>query len=76
MTSDNSLERTVVDLVAEGVDSVEATCNFCGKSWPALISIMPDSTTLRKIRALLLCPTCSSADIDIEPERPAAPTSH
>lgn len=76
MTSDDPLRLTVAELGADGVDTIAAHCNFCGKSWPALISIMPEKTSLLKIRALLRCPTCSGSDIDVEPEWPAAPPSH
>jgi len=74
--SDVALDLTVKDLTAHGVATVKAHCNFCGKSWRAPIGVMPDATTLRKIRALLACPTCERVDIDIEPDWPAAPSTH
>lgn len=74
--SDDALELTVKDLSAHGVETVEAHCNFCGKSWSAPIGVMPDATTLRKVRALLACPSCDRVDIDIEPNWPDAPVAH
>lgn len=76
MKSDDPLDLTVQELVAHGVDGVEASCNYCGRSWLALINIMPDQTTLRKVRALLACPTCGSADVDIEPQWPNTAAAH
>ena len=76
MKSNDPLEISVKELVSQGVDDVAAHCNFCGKSWPAPIGVMPDQTTLRKIRALMVCPTCNRADIDVEPNWPEAPSSH
>ncbi len=76
MKGRDALELSVEELVAAGADSIEAHCGYCGKTWPALIDIMPDRTTLRKIRALLTCPTCGHADIDVEPIWPAAPSAH
>ncbi len=73
---DDTLALTVKELVAHGVETVEAHCNFCGKSWPAPIGVMPDATTLWKVRALLACPTCDQADIDVEPNWPDAPSAH
>lgn len=72
----NLLELTVADLATKGIDNVDVRCNSCGRTWPALISILPDQTTLRKVSALLSCPTCGSSDIDLETDWPAAPTSH
>lgn len=76
MTHHDPLELSVEEFVESGVDSVKASCNCCGKSWPALIDVMPARTTLRKIRALMVCPTCGSADVDVEPNWPDAPTAH
>ncbi len=76
MKIDDVLEMTVKGLAAHGVESVAAHCNYCGKTWPAPIGVMPDATTLRKIRALLTCPTCDRTDIDIEPNWPDALSSH
>ncbi len=76
MSDHDFLELSVEELVERGVDGIKASCNYCGKPWPALIEIMPARTTLRKIRALMVCPTCGSADIDVEPNWPDAPAAH
>lgn len=76
MKIDDALELTVKNLAAHGVESIAAHCNYCGKNWSAPISVMPDATTLRKIRALLVCPTCDRTDLDIEPNWPDAASSH
>ncbi|MDE2361124.1 MAG: hypothetical protein KGM42_00490 [Hyphomicrobiales bacterium] len=76
MTNDDPMALSVEELVERGVDSVKAGCNYCGKSWSALIDVIPARTTLRKIRALMVCPTCGSADVDVEPNWPDAPTAH
>jgi len=76
MTRHDPLELSVEELVERGVDSVKAGCNYCGKSWPALIDFMPARTTLRKIRALMVCPTCGSADVDVEPNWPERRATH
>jgi len=76
MKDRDPLGRSVAELVAAGADTVEAHCGYCGNTWPALIDILPDKTTLRKVRALLVCPTCGHADVDVEPIWPDAPSAH
>lgn len=68
MATVDPLTLTVRDLTAAGADSVEATCLYCGTTWSALIGIMPEQTTLQKLRELLTCPTCGKSEIDIKPE--------
>lgn len=76
MPDHDHMELSVDELVDRDVSSVNGSCNYCGKSWAAQIEVMPSRTTLRKIRALMICPTCGSADIDVEPNWPDAPAAH
>lgn len=76
MSHDEFIDLTVSQMVARGVDHVKATCGYCGRSWDAPISVMPDGTSLRKIRALLVCPTCTKSDIEVEPNWPTPIATH
>ena len=76
MKERDALDLSVEERVDAGVDSVEAHCGYCGRTWPALISVMPDKTTLGKIRTLLACPACGHANVDVAPIWPTEPSKH
>ena len=61
---------TVSEMLARGVDAVDATCRYCGHAWNAPIAFLPERTTLENVGQLLVCSTCSRGDIDVEPQWP------
>ncbi|WP_296710963.1 hypothetical protein [Rhodoblastus sp.] len=63
-------ERTVADLLELEIDAVDAFCPRCGESWRSPISFLPSATTLEKVAALMMCPTCGARDIEVEVEAP------
>jgi hypothetical protein len=56
---------TVADLSEHGIDSVDAFCDQCGNLWKAPIHILPRTTTLAKISALMACPNCGGRHVDV-----------
>ena len=60
---------TVGELVERGVEEVDAFCVGCGNMWRSPITILPDGTTLAKVAALMMCPTCGGRDIEVDPTR-------
>lgn len=67
---------TVSNMLAQGVDVVDATCRYCGHAWSAPIDFLPEQTTLEKIEQLLVCPTCGRDEIDVEPDWPVPCSKH
>jgi hypothetical protein len=63
-------DLTVSDLLAYKVDSLSCLCRRCGHTWPALIEMLPDATTLTTVRTLMQCPSCTSGTIEVEPDWP------
>ena len=57
---------TVGDLVERGVEDVDAFCVGCGATWRSPITFLPPATTLEKVAALMICPTCGGRDIEVE----------
>jgi predicted RNA-binding Zn-ribbon protein involved in translation (DUF1610 family) len=67
----------VSDMLAKGAGEVAADCPSCGNSWTAPIAFLPAATTLRTVAAMMLCPSCGSRNISIEPVLPdEKPTTH
>ena len=64
--------RTIMvsDMLAKGIEAVEATCHYCGHVWSVPIGFLPERTTLEKVGRLLACPTCRRGDVDVEPKWP------
>jgi hypothetical protein len=60
---------TVGDLLACGIEDVEAFCVGCGSLWRSPITFLPPATSLAKTASLMVCPTCGGRDIDIDPAR-------
>lgn len=61
---------TVGALLALGGDSVGVSCWNCGRTWRAPIVMMPETTSLKKLRSLMRCPTCTSQKVEVWPEWP------
>jgi hypothetical protein len=57
---------TVGDLVERGIEDVNAFCVGCGATWRSPITFLPQATTLEKVAALVMCPTCGARDIEVE----------
>ena len=74
LEQDSSL--TVAELLARGIDEVDASCGYCGHGWRAPIAFLPDATTLEKVSQLMACPACGRMDIDVEPVWPAGGVVH
>ena len=66
-------DLTVEDLVAMGIDAMIATCGDCGNTWRAPTGFLPNQTSTKSIKALMICPSCSSRDIDVRPAWPDRP---
>ena len=66
MTDEGQSEVTVAELTAHGVETVEASCLRCGQGWWPPITFLPATTTIRKIAALMVCPTCAGRDVEIQ----------
>ena len=58
---------TVCDLDAHGADAVSATCEKCGRTWPAMVRFLPPATPLTKVAALLECRACGGQRVSVEP---------
>jgi Zn finger protein HypA/HybF involved in hydrogenase expression len=66
MSRSRIAEVTVADLIARGVDTVEASCVKCGDQWLSPITFLPPATTIAKVAALMLCPTCDARDVEVQ----------
>jgi uncharacterized Zn finger protein (UPF0148 family) len=66
MTDAGRSEVTVAELTAQGIEALEATCLRCGAEWQPPITFLPPATTLDKIAALMVCPTCGGRDVEIQ----------
>jgi Zn finger protein HypA/HybF involved in hydrogenase expression len=66
MSRSRIAEVTVADLIARGVDTVEASCVKCGDQWLSPITFLPPATTITKVAALMLCPICGGRDIEVQ----------
>lgn len=69
MSRPEATEMTVGDLVKRGVEDVEAFCVDCGELWRTPISFLRPATGLRKMAALMLCPSCRGREIEVSPQR-------
>lgn len=58
------VELTVGDLMARGVEDVDAFCPSCGNMWTTAITFLPAATTLPKVAALMICPTFEGRGIE------------
>jgi Zn finger protein HypA/HybF involved in hydrogenase expression len=67
MTRTVASELTVGDLLARGIEDVEALCVGCGSLWRSPITVLPPATSLTKTAALMICPTCGGRDIEVDP---------
>ena len=73
----NADHLSVADMLANGADTVAGACESCGHLWRAPITFLPSATTLAKLRTLMQCPRCESADVEIMPRWPdAEPINH
>ncbi|WP_294537704.1 hypothetical protein [uncultured Rhodoblastus sp.] len=59
-------EVTVADLTEQVIDAVNASCLRCGDEWQPPITFFPPATTIDKVAALMVCPTCGGRDIEIQ----------
>lgn len=76
MTDSYPPSTSVAEMLADGIEDIEATCGYCGHAWRAPIGFLPDQTPLAKISQLLACPRCYRADIDVELGFPHTPVIH
>jgi hypothetical protein len=65
----------VADLLDKGIEGVRAFCPSCGHIWQSPITFLPPLTTMQKVAELMACPICDRRDIEIGPDRDAAPTN-
>jgi Zn finger protein HypA/HybF involved in hydrogenase expression len=65
MSQRRPAEVTVAELTVQGVDAVEASCGNCAAEWLSPITFLPPATTLSKVAALMICPTCGGREIEV-----------
>jgi hypothetical protein len=64
---------TISDILAQGANSLDATCRSCGHEWLASAEILPPVATLTLLQNVMQCPACGEDGIDLEPRRPEPP---
>jgi Zn finger protein HypA/HybF involved in hydrogenase expression len=57
---------TIAELTRYGLEAVAASCLGCGAEWQTPIKFLPPATSLAKVAALMVCPTCGGRDVEIQ----------